>query len=46
MDVVMTRFKSRCNFLNVKGVVNGIHFTITKLINPLCEGLKMCTTHN
>jgi hypothetical protein len=46
MDVVMTRFKSCCNLLNVEGVINNIHFAITKLISPLCEGLRMCMIHN
>lgn len=46
MDVVMTRFKSCCNLLNVEGVINNIHFVITKFISPLCEGLRMCTIHN
>jgi hypothetical protein len=45
MDVIITRFKS-CNLLNVEGVINGTHFVIIRLIGPLCEGLKVCMTHN
>jgi hypothetical protein len=46
MDVVMIRFKSCCNLLNVEGVIKSTHVAITKLISPLCEGLRVCMIHN